>query len=484
MKKKWINIRIETKSREFIYKMKLADVLMHKGYGVVIQQDFGGDVEDLPRGVYFINSIYKDSEEKLKEIKQRGNRIVLMDEEGLVIRNEKEYIRRLPDQCLRYVDSICCFGEYQADLIKRMSELEKLNIYATGNPRINILSSSKKIANQDIVDKIKREYGNFLLVISNFSTVNLIGSNNSYEDRLRIKKKIFQEMGLIRGEVEEQEFEIRFQYLYKLFTSFIDLVNEIGEKHKEINVVVRPHPSENRNIWDSIANKYENIHVVYDGNMINWLEAATLVVQNGCTSAIECLYMNRPCISYRPYVNEKYDQHIPNELSTNVYTKDKVIELAENICMHNQEFPYYDEYAHYKVVAEKYISNSQNNDSIDAIVEIIEKEAEYCSEDDFDRIKYMCINYSKKISFRFLKKNVKKILRNIIYFSLRTMKKTTNPLYVRAEDSINNERSMKNKMDGLTIEEIRKALYNEGIAEENIVVKRLKENTYILYQEK
>ena len=41
MKKKWINIRIETKSREFIYKMKLADVLMHKGYGVVIQQDFG-----------------------------------------------------------------------------------------------------------------------------------------------------------------------------------------------------------------------------------------------------------------------------------------------------------------------------------------------------------------------------------------------------------------------------------------------------------
>ena len=143
--------------------MKLADVLMHKGYGVVIQQDFGGDVEDLPRGVYFINSIYKDSEEKLKEIKQRGNRIVLMDEEGLVIRNEKEYIRRLPDQCLRYVDSICCFGEYQADLIKRMSELEKLNIYATGNPRINILSSSKKIANQDIVDKIKREYGNFFV---------------------------------------------------------------------------------------------------------------------------------------------------------------------------------------------------------------------------------------------------------------------------------------------------------------------------------
>ena len=97
-----------------------------------------------------------------------------MDEEGLVIRNEKEYIRRLPDQCLRYVDSICCFGEYQADLIKRMSELEKLNIYATGNPRINILSSSKKIANQDIVDKIKREYGNFLLVVSNFSTVNFI----------------------------------------------------------------------------------------------------------------------------------------------------------------------------------------------------------------------------------------------------------------------------------------------------------------------
>ena len=79
---------------------------------------------------------------------------------------------------------------------------------------------------------------------------------------------------------------------------------------------------------------------------------------------------------------------------------------------------------------------------------------------------------------------LKKILRNIIYFSLRTMKKTTNPLYVRAEDSINNERSMKNKMDGLTIEEIRKALYNEGIAEENIAVKRLKENTYILYQEK
>ena len=106
-----------------------------------------------------------------------------------------------------------------------MSELEKLNIYATGNPRINILSSSKKIANQDIVDKIKREYGNFLLVVSNFSTVNLIGSNNSYEDRLRIKKKIFQEMGLIRGEVEEQEFEIRFQYLYKLFTSFIDRFN-------------------------------------------------------------------------------------------------------------------------------------------------------------------------------------------------------------------------------------------------------------------
>ncbi|MFQ5566453.1 MAG: surface carbohydrate biosynthesis protein, partial [Paracoccaceae bacterium] len=100
-----------------------------------------------------------------------------------------------------------------------------------------------------------------------------------------------------------------------LLNAFLALIPELAEALKPDALVIRPHPSENRQTWYDAANGLDNVHVVHDGSVGPWLAAADVLIHNGCTSAVEAAIVGTPALSYRPVKAPGYDNDLPNGLS-------------------------------------------------------------------------------------------------------------------------------------------------------------------------
>jgi hypothetical protein len=103
-----------------------------------------------------------------------------------------------------------------------------------------------------------------------------------------------------------------------VFEKFQQLIPALGRAFPGYNIVVRPHPTENQEIYRQIAARCERVLVTNEGNVVPWLMATRAVIHNGCTTGVEAYVMGVPAISYRAKVNKYYDYgfyRLPNLLS-------------------------------------------------------------------------------------------------------------------------------------------------------------------------
>lgn len=96
-------------------------------------------------------------------------------------------------------------------------------------------------------------------------------------------------------------------------------------------LVIRPHPSENDSAWRDAAKNCPNVHVVHEGPIVPWLMAASVLIQNGCTSAIEAAILETPVISYRPVRSDEYDPPLPFAVSREA---NSIVDLIMQACHH------------------------------------------------------------------------------------------------------------------------------------------------------
>ena len=251
------------------------------------------------------------------------------------------------------------------------------------------------------IGSIREMYGDFILIASNFATANPEIVQSDRVDRFDYMKTILNSMGEKVGE-GIGEF---YYYDLRNFEAMKKLIKNISKKFPEVNIVVRPHPSESISGWMDIADMLKNVFIVREGALLSWIKAAKLVIENNCTSAIESLYLETPCISYRPYVNSKFDQPLPNLVSLNLYSEDDVIETIKHIIVDKAHFNY-DTYLN---IARNYISNQEKDKSVVSIVDRI-------SEIKMDAYPYSAdICRKKKYSIRrwpfLIKIGIKKMIR-------------------------------------------------------------------------
>lgn len=365
MKKKWIKIRLETKVRELNSKFLIAYKLLEKGYGIIISEN----VEIYPKGLSFLNSAYIEVEQILKKLKNQGDKIVVLHEEGLVL-DEKYYELMNPKKNLKLLDYFFCYGHYQERLTKNYYlEDDSRKIVITGNPRNNILNSNFKILEEDNVKKIRERYGKFILYVSNGPNTPKEVKEFSKEERYLARLKTFKELGLVNSLEEEEEFKKRFEYYEKILTEVLELLKKI--EGTLIKVIVRPHPSESKEFWEKIFKNSKNVKIIYEGILSEWIKASELVIQNGCTSSIESLIIGRKCISFKPIYDQKWDIELVDKTSLNINSQEQLLKLLLDNWDTNYEKINYDQKS-YKEFLERYISYYNGDESVEEIVKYIE----------------------------------------------------------------------------------------------------------------
>ena len=325
-------IPIENQVRELDPKLLLAVMAARHGIPSYIGYRTEMDIviSRLPRGIYLAKSFTRRSDKMFRILSSLGHIICAWDEEALVHYPADIYFtRRLSPVAVNYLSHVFAWGKENEELFRTYTNFPKeLPIYRVGNPRLDLLRREFKSFYDDEISHIKKAYGNFILINTNFGNVNAhLPIHNLFVDRDSDGNYLNTGRGAVG--MERSYAEGRAKLKQALFESFLDLIPDIAASLNDVNVIIRPHPVENKKPYEHLASDIPNVQVVQRGNVIPWIRAAAAVIHSGCTTGIEAYLTDKPAIAYVPFSNPRfgYDADLPNQLSHCCVNKTDVMRM-------------------------------------------------------------------------------------------------------------------------------------------------------------
>jgi surface carbohydrate biosynthesis protein len=312
---------VENQVRELDSKILLACIAARRGFSSYIgsRREIHFNIIHFPRCIYLSKSVTAASELMFRIMRSLGHKIVAWDEEALVhLPAETYYSRRLSPRALTYVSHLFAWGEDNAELWRRYPRLPKnVVIKITGNPRNDLLRPQLHAYYDEEVAKIRKSYGNFILVNTNFNHINAFTPVQNLFQPLKNAGATPRFGRAAKGMTQEYAEGLR-DHKQAIFEDFQRMIPALDKTFPDYNIVVRPHPTEDQEIYRHIADHCERVKVTNEGNVVPWLLAARVLIHNGCTTGIEAYMMGVPAITYRASINEKYDfgfYRLPNLIS-------------------------------------------------------------------------------------------------------------------------------------------------------------------------
>jgi hypothetical protein len=206
-------------------------------------------------------------------------------------------------------------------------------IHVTGNPRCDMLRPEMRPFYEPEVEKIRQTYGNFILVNTNFNHVNaFFPAQNLFRPVKRAGKA--PQFGKAAIGMSREYAEGLRDHKLAVFKTFKQLIPTLDKTFSDHTIVVRPHPTENQQVYQDIAGDCQRVKVTNDGNVVPWLMATDVVIHNGCTTGVEAYMMGVPAVSYRAAIDETYDMgfyRLPNLISHQCFDVDHLLETLTKI---------------------------------------------------------------------------------------------------------------------------------------------------------
>ncbi len=330
-------IPVENQVRELDSKLLLACVAAQSGFSSVIgsRREMEFNIDAFPSAIYLSKSMTVRSLLFFRVARRFGHRIVAWDEEALVhLPPETYFSRRLHPSAIRQVLDLFAWGQDNEDLWRQYPQLpESTPIHVIGNPRGDMLREEIRSFYADDAATLRERYGDFILVNTNFNHVNAFGPDiNLFRPSKRPGAKA--RFGRAARGMSRAYAMGLHDHKQAIFKHFKALIPELEQAFPRHTIVVRPHPTENHQVYRDIAASCQRVEVCNEGNVVPWLMATRALIHNGCTTAVEAYVMKVPAISYRPVMNEDYDSgfyRLPNGLSHECFNFQELTTMLQKI---------------------------------------------------------------------------------------------------------------------------------------------------------
>lgn len=326
-KRKWLYLPMDVQVRELHSKMLLATKAASHGYIVVIGRKALVDkcAMTMPKGIYLGFALVKNFRNLYKKLKIYGHRVVSMDEEGLIRFSDKVYKEsRIDADCSENVELILASGTSHKNLIEDSLADYSGKVASTGNPRFDLLLDKRfrdLFGNE--VARIKANYKKFILINSTFPILSLYTSSQEYLEAMEDKK-------LVNTECNAQWYTDRYEFKKKTLEALKALVRELATSFKDINIVIRPHPSEIEGIlWSDVETEFKNVFIVKEGAIYPWLMACDLLLHNDCTTAFEAHLIGKPVIAFNPVLDDRFQTLLPIKVSKSIGSAKELIPIIQ-----------------------------------------------------------------------------------------------------------------------------------------------------------
>ena len=296
---------IETANREVDYRAWLAARVAIEGVDVVVgQQDVVYRSAGVVGGGVYLGQNIRTSEGGVtgnmvrhRNLKMHGFSVVHLDEEGGVLFGRgpddwrRELLLRFDPTALADDDAMCVWGPFQQDVYR--STRPKCDVQATGHPRFDLCAPAFRAFYEPEVADCQRRFGRFVLVNTSFARAN---HHQGLRQAFSRREHYF---------VDDPGARLRAVGIWSLqshgLVDFVDLVHRLAAANSERNIVVRKHPSESAELYETVFAGVNNIHVVHEGPVASWIIASQATIFDSCTTGIEAWCLGGHPISYRPH---------------------------------------------------------------------------------------------------------------------------------------------------------------------------------------
>ena len=320
---------IEIKKRELLARVIFATYAASRGWSAVIgsKESILSKSNLLEPGYYMMKSIQHGTINIVRDLKQKGFRIISADEEGLMHYNDEYYLRRFSKKVLDEIYKFFTWGKKDKNLLDLNFPEYKHKIKVTGNTRVNLLDKRFDPFFYDEVINIKKKYGKFFLISTKFGKINFVkreGYNEYVENQIKAGYVKTQSAKNTAISAKKHE-EINFQEYLKLIEIF-------GKKINNLNLIVLPHPGEDLEIYKSLVEKFDNVHLVTNEfSTTSLLKACEANIACNCTTSVETFLVGNLSINYQPYEDKTVEYTLPFLTSKNIRNSDELIEYLLNI---------------------------------------------------------------------------------------------------------------------------------------------------------
>jgi surface carbohydrate biosynthesis protein len=268
-------------------------------------------------------------EERYTTLKQRGVKLLNLDEEGGIMAGDEarwqEWLNTRLDVCaLDADDHVCTWGDWQKNYYESLNPPCKENIQTTGHPRFDLYKAAHREFYRDDVEKLQNKYGDFVIVNTNFAL-----SNNRSGLKAAFSSRFFYDDP--RNAVKRMDHVSHWSHIWRITVNFVHLITRLSIEMPQLNYVIRPHPSENAQFYKTIFAGVDNVQVVHEGSVGPWLLASKALIHDGCTTALEAHFCDVPIINYKSVEDKRYDLMLPNLFGTQCTTEEEALQALQRI---------------------------------------------------------------------------------------------------------------------------------------------------------
>jgi len=323
---------IEIKKRELLPKFFLGLNALKKGFNVIIGDKIAIShaTKFFGTGIYFYKSMNFNDTGHIKRIKNKNNIYVVHDEESGATHASKNIFKqflniRSSNENIQLIDRFYTWGKFDhSQWIKRFKK-RKNKFILTGSPRIDLCN--KRIYNKFLRNEIndtKKKFNNYILFISSG-----ISSDKELNNIFKQDKFFFNFKNL----KEKKERKNQLLNLRMYFKNSVKMIQNLSYKFKDVNLVVRPHPSENINDWKKIFKKFKkNVFLdTSDSDITPIIIGSKCVIHNSSFAGIQSTLLKKPLIVYKPKKISTSKRSFPNKLGDIAKSENDVFILLNKI---------------------------------------------------------------------------------------------------------------------------------------------------------
>ena len=170
----FLYLPIEVASRELHAKLLLSYFAVDRGYEVVVgwKRVINKNLRAMPPGIVMFKTLTARDGAAMAKARAAGHRIAALDEEvpGLVATKQK--LRWVAKESVAASDLIFAVGEDHLDALRQFHPAHADRYRVVGNPRWDLLRPELRGSHAEEVAAIRRQYGRFILINTNFAILN------------------------------------------------------------------------------------------------------------------------------------------------------------------------------------------------------------------------------------------------------------------------------------------------------------------------